>query len=248
METFRGIPISKIREHYMREGYRNEMFSSMIADVIEGNPGVGFDIERTQPEQQEQRIWELDSDEELLADPTGEEKEKKRAKNKKKYQRKKEKAQAEKAKFEEQKAEEQDDTSQSLRGLSIQDAAPILADDRKSSSVEDNIAASATPSNPQPKLSKRQKKTALKKAKQAQNATPTTELAGSPTTSDSTSASTSASNGLNSKVVNGDESKKKNKVDGNGYEEPKHDDEEKEVATESEVEAVMDTVAKRFGQ
>ncbi|KAG9742162.1 hypothetical protein KCU73_g8735, partial [Aureobasidium melanogenum] len=46
METFRGIPISKIREHYMREGYRNEMFSSMVADVIEGNPGVVFDIER----------------------------------------------------------------------------------------------------------------------------------------------------------------------------------------------------------
>ncbi|KAH0165007.1 hypothetical protein KCU67_g4909, partial [Aureobasidium melanogenum] len=242
METFRGIPISKIREHYMREGYRNEMFSSMVADVIEGNPGVVFDIERTQPEQQEQRIWELGSDEELPADPTKEEQEKKRAKNKKKYQRKKEKAQAEKAKLDEQRTEEQDNVSQSLAGLAIQDATPVLADDRESSSVEDQTAAAATPSPP--KLSKRQKKTLLKKAKQAQNATPTHELAGSSTTSDSTSGT----NDVKPKVTSYDESKKKNKADGDGHEDPEFGDDEKEVATESEVDAVMDTVAKRFGQ
>ncbi|KAG9558925.1 hypothetical protein KCU71_g4769, partial [Aureobasidium melanogenum] len=212
METFRGIPISKIREHYMREGYRNEMFSSMIADVIEGNLGVVFDIERAQPEQQEQRIWELDSNEELPADPTEEEKEKKRAKNKK-Y----------------------------LADLSIHDAAPILADDRKSSSVEDKTAAVATPF--QSKLSKRQKKTLLKKAKQAQNASPAPESAGSSITSDYASAT----NGLNSKVANDGKNKKESKADGDGHETPEHED-EKEVATESELEAVMDTVAKRFGQ
>jgi hypothetical protein len=226
----------------MREGYRNEMFSSMVADVIEGNPGVVFDIERTQPEQQEQRIWELDSDEELPADPTEEEKEKKRAKNKKKYQRKKEKAQAEKAKLDGQRTEEQDNVSQSLAGLAIQDATPVLADDRKSSSVEDQTAAAATPSPP--KLSKRQKKTLLKKAKQAQNATPTHELAGSSTTSDSTSGT----NDVKPKVTSDDESKKKNKADGDGHEDAEFADDEKEVATESEVDAVMDTVAKRFGQ
>ncbi|KAG9601454.1 hypothetical protein KCU77_g5884, partial [Aureobasidium melanogenum] len=241
METFRGIPISKIREHYMREGYRNEMFSSMIADVIEGDPSVIFDIERKQSEQQEQRIWELDSDEELPADPTEEEKEKNRAKNKKKYQPKKEKAQAEKAKLEDQKAEEQDNVSHSLADLSIHDAAPILADDRKSSSVEDKTAAFATPS--QPKISKRQKKTLLKKAKQAQNASPAPESAGSSITSDYASAS----NGLNSKVANDGKNKKENKADGDGHETPEHED-EKDVAIESELEAVMDTVAKRFGQ
>ncbi|KAG9847594.1 hypothetical protein KCU98_g5878, partial [Aureobasidium melanogenum] len=239
METFRGVPISKIREHYMREGYRNEMFSSMIADVIEGNPGVLFDIERTQPEQQEQRIWELDSDEELPAGPTEEEKQKKRAKNKKKYQRKKEKAQAEKTKLEDQKVEEQDNVSQGLAEFSIQDVTPILADVRR---IEDKTAAAATPS--QPKLSKRQKKTLLKKAKRAQNATPTHELAGSSTTSDSTSGA----NDIKPKVANDDESKKENKADGHGHETSEYGDEEKEVTTESELEAVMDTVAKRFGQ
>ncbi|KAK6006972.1 hypothetical protein QM012_005980 [Aureobasidium pullulans] len=230
METFRGIPISKIREHYMREGYRNEMFSSMVADVIEGNPGFLFELNREQPEQQEQRIWELASDEELPADPTEEEKEKKRAKNKKKYLRKKEKTQAEKTKLEQQKSESKDNISHGLADLSVRDAAPVIIGDRESSSAENNTVPAAVP--PGPKLSKRQKKTLLKKAKQAQNKSPAPELAGPSSTVDSASTS----NGVKSKASD------------DGHEQYKHEEEEKEVATESEVEAVMDTVAKRFGQ
>ncbi|KEQ67707.1 uncharacterized protein M437DRAFT_62087 [Aureobasidium melanogenum CBS 110374] len=246
METFRGIPISKIREYYMREGHRNEMFSSMIADVIESNPDFRFELERVQqPEQQEQRIWELDSDEE---DPTEEEKEKKRAKNKKKYLRKREKQQAEKDKREEWKGKEKDGVEQGLAGLAIQDtvSTPIAtAETRELSSGHGDTAAAVTGTPlEQPKLSKRQKKTLLKKAKQAQNKTSTPELVGSSTTSDSTSISNETKFGF----VNHDDRKKRNKVDGGGHKESEHEDNEKEAATESEFEAVMDTVAKRFGQ
>lgn len=226
----------------MREGYRNEMFSSMIADVIDGNSGALFEVNRDEPEQQEQRIWELNSDEELPADPTEEEKEKKHAKNKKKYLRKKEKQQAEKAKHEQQKPESKDNISHSLAAMSIQDATPVPDDDRDLGKVNGDTAPHAPIS--QPKLSKRQKKTLLKKAKQAQNATPTADLTGSTVTSDSSSCF----NSIKSKTTEHDESKKENKSGCDGHEVSEHDDEEKEVATESEVEAVMDTVAKRFGQ
>lgn len=224
----------------MREGHRNEMFSSMIADVIESNPDFRFELERAQqPEQQEQRIWELDSDEE---DPTEEEKEKKRAKNKKKYLRKKEKQQAEKGKREEEKCEDDHGVEQGLVGLAIKDITPVLTKDRESGSSNSNTASAATPTQ-QPKLSKRQKKTLLKKAKQAQNKTSSPELAGSSTTGESASISKDTK----FRFVDHDERKKKNKVHDRGHEESEPED-EKEAATESEFEAVMDTVAKRFGQ
>ncbi|KAH0369842.1 hypothetical protein KCU65_g2976, partial [Aureobasidium melanogenum] len=235
METFRGIPISKIREHYMREGHRNEMFSSMIADVIEGNPGALSELENMQ---QEQRIWELDSDEQSI----DEEKQKKRAKNKKKYLRKKEKALAEKEKQEEVKGEEKGGVEHGLAGLAIQDATALIATDDRKSDSGDNCTAAASPPPSEPKLSKRQKKTLLKKAKQAQNKTPTPELVGSSTTGDFAPIS----NDTKFEFVNHEDRKKENKVDGSGHGSP--DDNEKEAATESEFEAVMDTVAKRFGQ
>lgn len=226
----------------MREGYRNEIFSSMISDVIDGNSGALFEVDRNEPEQQEQRIWELNSDEEFSVDPTEENKEKKRAKNKKKYLRKKQKQQAEKSKPEQQKSESKDNISHRLADLSFQDSTHMPADDRNPSNVDGNIAADAT--LPKPKLSKRQKKNLLKKAKQTQNTTHAPELASSFTTGDSASIS----DGVKLKVAEKSESDKQNKVGGHGHEECEHDDKANEVATESEVEAVMDTVAKRFGQ
>lgn len=226
----------------MREGYRNEMFSSMIADVVDGNSGVLFEVNTEQPERHEQRIWELTSDEELPADPAEEEKEKKRAKNKKKYLRKKEKQQADKVKHEQQKTESKHNISYGLAAMSIRDATPVLTDDRESGNADENFTSAANPS--QPKLSKRQKKTLLKKAKQARDATPTPKLTGSTITADCSSGS----NNFKSKTTGHDDSKKQNKVAGNGHGDSEHDDKEKEVATKSEVEAVMDTIAKRFGQ
>lgn len=226
----------------MREGHRNEMFSSMIADVIEGNPDFRFELERIQqPAQQEQRIWALDSDEE---DPTEEARQKKRAKNKKKYLRKKEKASAGRTKREEEKGEEKDGVEQGFAGLAVQEAlsTPLAAVDREMGNGNGNTAAADTPPQ-QHKLSKRQKKTLLKKVKQAQNSTSTPELAASFTTGNSASIS----NNTKFRSLNHDDKKKKNKVDGKGHKESQNED-EKEAATESEFKAVMHTVAKRFGQ
>jgi hypothetical protein len=210
----------------MREAFRNEMLSSMFEDVIEVNTGHSFQSKQKQPEQQEQRIWEIDSDEE-------EKEEKKRAKNKRKYLRKKEKAQAEKAELQQQKSEENDAVSQGLAGMSIQDAPTVSTDEHQSSSGDVN-----TEKTTQPKLSKRQKKTLLKKAKQAQTAVTTPEH------------DASDSNHVKSRVSKGNESDKENKTSGIGHEKQdgKSGGREDEVATESEVEAVMETIAKRFGQ
>ncbi|CAD0081762.1 unnamed protein product [Aureobasidium vineae] len=226
----------------MRDGYRNEMFSSMIADVIDGHSGVLFQTERNSPEQQEQRIWELDSEEES---PTEDEKQKKKAKNKKKYLRKKERAQAEKAELEQQKAGTKEDVASGLAGLSVQDdATPSMDEDHRSSGADANTTGIPTPT--QPKLSKRQKKTLLKKAKQAQNKT----LAPESTRSSNTGDCTSDSSALNSKIPKDNENEKeiKIKISSNGHKESEHEDMQKYVATESEVEAVLETVAKRFGQ
>jgi hypothetical protein len=217
----------------MREAFRNEMLSSMFEDVIEVNTGHSFQSKQKQPEQQEQRIWEIDSDEE-------EKEEKKRAKNKRKYLRKKEKAQAEKAELQQQKSEENDAVSQGLAGMSIQDAPTVSTDEHQSSSGDVN-----TEKTTQPKLSKRQKKTLLKKAKQAQTAVTTPELGHYSSADD-----TSDSNHVKLRASKDDESDKENKAGGIGHE--KQDEmsggREDEVATESEVEAVMETIARRFGQ
>lgn len=209
------------------------MLSSMFEDVIEVNTGHSFPSKQKQPEQQEQRIWEIDSDEEK--------EEKKRAKNKRKYLRKKEKAQAEKAELQQQKLDENDTVSSGLAGMSIQDTPTVSTDEHESISGDINTANSA-----QPKLSKRQKKTLLKKTKQAQTASPLPELVHSSSADNSTSESSHSK----PRASKDDESDKENKASGIGHEnqDDKSGGGEDEVATESEVEAVMETIAKRFGQ
>ena len=204
------------------------MINAMFERVMDGTSGVIFEAgpkQPEQPEQQEQRIWEVDSDEE-------EREEKKRAKTKRKYQRKKEKAQAEKAELQQQKAEEKDATSDDLTAVSIQDAPTVSTDEHNSSSDATNTAVPV-----QPKLSKRQKKTLLKKTKQAQAAVSTPELGHPSEASDVTSGS--------SNVKSED-----NKIESTVRDKQNNASEVREegVATESEVEAVMDTIAKRFGQ
>jgi hypothetical protein len=249
MASYRGIPLSSIQEHYvsmrkinvinyitghpqMREAFRTEMLSAMFEDVIEVNTGHSFQSKQKQPEQQGQRIWEIDSDEE-------EKEEKKRAENKKKYLRKKEKAQAEKAELQ-QKLEEEDTVSLSFAGMSIQDAPTVSTEKHQSSSDNANTART------KPKLSKRQKKTVLKKTKLAQTATSTPELVHS----SSAGESASESSHIKPKASKDDESDKENKASGIGHEkqDDKSGDGDDGVATESEVEAVMETIAKRFGQ
>jgi hypothetical protein len=215
---------------------REQMFSAMFEHVMDGQSGVLFDAERKQPEQQEQRIWEIDSDEE-------EKEEKKRAKNKRKYLRKKEKAQAEKAELQSQKSESKDTVSQGLAAMSIKDTPTVSTDERESSSDVTNTVPST-----QPKLSKRQKKTLLKKTKQAQAAVSTPELSRSSSINDTASESSHAK----SKITRDNESEKENKSNSKSSIHQKQNSEcegrEDEVATESEVEAVMETIAKRFGQ
>lgn len=214
---------------------REQMFSAMFEHVMDG-PGILFEAEPKQSEQQEQRIWEIDSDEEAKE-------EKKRAKNKRKYQRKKEKAQAEKAELQSQKSESKDTISQGLADMSIQDAPTVPTDEPESSSD----AANTVPPI-QPKLSKRQKKTLLKKTKQAQAAISIPELSRSSSINDTASESSHAK----SKFTNDDQSENENKSKSqSGVHEKQNskcEGREDEVATESEVEAVMETIAKRFGQ
>jgi hypothetical protein len=213
----------------MREAFRNEMLTSMF----EVNTDHSFQSKQKQPEQQEQRIWEIDSDEE-------EKEEKKRAKNKRKYLHKKEKAQAEKAEAQQQKSEEKDTVSHGLARMSIQDAPTVSTDEHKSISSDAN-----TEKTTQPKLSKRQKKTLLKKTKQAQTAVTTPDLGHYSSADD-----TSDSSRINSGAIKNDESAKENKTNGISHQKQdgKSGGREDEVATESEVEAVMETIAKRFGQ
>jgi hypothetical protein len=210
------------------------MFSAMFEGVVPEVPGVRFQSEPKQPEVQEQRIWEIDSDEE-------EKEEKKRAKKKRQYLRKKGKAQAEKAERQLQKSESEDTVAKDLSGMSIQDEPTVSTDEHESSSDITN-----TVNTTQPKLSKRQKKTLLKKNKQAQAATTTPELGHSSGTGDTASDFSP----LKPKDVEEDEREKENKARDTGHE--KQDNKsgggEDEVATESEVEAVMETIAKRFGQ
>jgi hypothetical protein len=210
---------------------REAMFSAMFEGVIPEVPGVVFQSEPKQPEVQEQRIWEIDSDEE-------EKEEKKRAKKKRQYLRKKEKAQAEKAERQLQKAESEDAIAKDLADMSIQN---VSADEHEPSSDAFN-----TSNTTQPKLSKRQKKTLLKKNKQAQAAISTPELGHSSGTGDTVSGSSP----LKSKDVDEDEREKENKGRGTGHakQDNKSEGGEDEVATESEVEAVMETISKRFGQ
>jgi hypothetical protein len=214
---------------------REAMFSAMFEGVIPEVPGVLFQSEPKQPEVQEQRIWEIDSDEE-------EKEEKKRAKKKRQYLRKKEKAQAEKAERQlQQKSESEDAIAKDLADMSIQDAPTVSTDEHESNSDITNTANTT-----QPKLSKRQKKTLLKKTKQAQAATTTPELGHSSNTGDTTSDSSH----VKSSIVGNDENEKENKARETGHEKQDNKPEggEDEVATESEVEAVMETIAKRFGQ
>jgi hypothetical protein len=217
----------------MREAFRNEMLSSMFEDIVEVNTGHSFQSRQKEPEQQEQRSWEVDSDEE-------EKEEKKRAKNKRKYLRKKEKAQAEKAEAQQQKSEEKDTVSQGLAGMTIQDSPIVSTDEHQSISGDLN-----TEKTTQPKLSKHQKKTLLKKTKHAHTAVATPELGHYSSADD-----TSDSNHVKLRASKDDESDKENKAGGIGHE--KQDEmsggREDEVATESEVEAVMETIARRFGQ
>ena len=217
---------------------REQMMSAMFEHVLDGSSGIIFEAAPKQPEQQEeqeQRIWEIDSDEE-------EREEKKRAKTKRKYQRKKEKAQAEKAELQQQKAEEKETVSQSLADMSVQDAPTVSTDDHNSSSDAINTALPA-----QPKLSKRQKKTLLKKTKQAQAAVTTPELVHSSNVSDVASDSSN----VKSKPTEGNENEEENKIKGSSVCEKQNNRSEgggEAVATDSEVEAVMETIAKRFGQ
>lgn len=215
---------------------REHMFSAMFEHVMDSNSGILFEAEPKQPEQQEQRIWEIDSDEE-------EKEEKKRAKNMRKYLRKKEKAQPEKAELQSQKTESKDSFSDGLAEMSIQDAPTVSTDEHESSSDVTNTVVPA-----QPKLSKRQKKTLLKKTKQAQAAISTPELSRSSSINDTASESSH----VKSKITRDDESEKKNKSKSKSSvyqkQNSKCEGREDEVATESEVEAVMETIAKRFGQ
>ncbi|KAI4724749.1 hypothetical protein E4T49_07530 [Aureobasidium sp. EXF-10728] len=235
MASFHGIPISILREHYA--SHRNEMFSSMITDVLDGHSGILFRTQSPSSEQQhEQRIWELnDSDEDS---PTEEEKQRRKNKNRKKYLRKKERVQAGKIAGEQKDGVQ--DVEAGVAGLSVHDPTPALIEECKDSSVDANTAT-LTPT--QPKLSKRQKKTLLKKAKKAQDKTIAPESIVVPGTIDSTSDS-SALNNEPPKHNDDDETK----VSDHDDKKPEHKDKHKDVATESEVEAVLETVAKRFGQ
>jgi hypothetical protein len=210
------------------------MFSAMFEGVIPEVPGVRFQSEPKQPEVQEQRIWEIDSDEE-------EKEEKKRAKKKRPYLRKKEKAQAEKAERQLQKAESEDTIPKDLADMSIQDTPTSSTEEHEPSSDTINTANTT-----QPKLFKRQKKTLLKKNKLAQAATSTPELGHSSGTGDAASDSSP----LKPKDVEEDEREKENKARGTGHkkQDNKSGGGEDKVATESEVKAVMETIAKRFGQ
>ncbi|KAI4717175.1 hypothetical protein E4T48_06663 [Aureobasidium sp. EXF-10727] len=238
MASFRGIPISILREHYAKN-HRNEMFSSMITDVLDGHSGILFHTQSPSSEQQqhEPRIWELnDSDEE--SSPTEEEKQKKKNKNRKKYLRKKERVQAARVAGEQKDGVE--DVEAGVAGLAVHDPTPALIEECKDSSVDANTAT-LTPT--QPKLSKRQKKTLLKKAKQAQDKTKAPESIRFPGTVDYTSDSRALNNEPSTENDN-----EETKVSNHGHKKSEHEDKHKDVATESEVEAVLETVAKRFGQ
>lgn len=206
----------------------------MFARVIDGTSGVIFECEPKQPEQQEQRIWEIDSDEE-------EREEKKRAKTKRKYQRKKEKAQAEKAELQQLKAQEKDTTSDDLAAVSVHDVPTVVTDEHNSS-----IDAYNTTAPSQPKLSKRQKKTLLKKTKQAQAAIQTPE----PGQSSDASDVASGSSHVKPKTTKDDEKEKGEKTEYGVHkmQDSKPQGREEAVATDAEMEAVTETIAKRFGQ
>lgn len=209
------------------------MINAMFERVMDGTSGVIFETEPKQPEQQEQRIWEIDSDEE-------EREEKKRAKTKRKYQRKKEKAQAEKAQLQQLKAEAKDTTSMDLATMSVQDAPTVSADERDSSSDPANTTAPT-----QPKLSKRQKKTLLKKTKQAQAAVRTPELG----PSSNAGGTVSSSGFVKPKTTTDNEKEVETKTEDGVHnkQNSKSSGREEAVATDSDVEAVMETIAKRFG-
>ncbi|KAI5195336.1 hypothetical protein E4T39_08245 [Aureobasidium subglaciale] len=239
MASFRGVPIEKIREHFMREDFRNEMFDNMVVDCIDGNSGLLFGQPPIPPEQ---RIQELDSDEELPVDPTEQDQEKKKEKNKKKYLRKKEKAQAEKAQAEKDEllrrlSELREPVMKRIAALSIKE---------KKTGVDTATNADA----PQSKLSKRQKKTLLKKAKQAQAVAPNSEAAGSSTDGDfSTNKSQekdTKSDNVESQAGHVEQSKEGSKATDIDH---KNQGSGKGVLEESdaELENVMATVAKRFG-
>ncbi|KAI5195713.1 hypothetical protein E4T38_08914 [Aureobasidium subglaciale] len=234
----------------MREEFRNEMFDNMVVDCIDGNSGLLFGQPPIPPEQ---RIQELDSDEEPAADPTEEDQEKKKEKNKKKYLRKKEKAQAEKAQAEKDEllrrlSELREPAMKRIAALSIKDKE--AASSASPASINPGVNTATDTDAPQPKLSKRQKKTLLKKSKQAQAAASESETAGSLT--DGSLATKPKQKDTESRHVKSEAARVELSKEGSKAldVDSKKQRSGKGVLKESEaeVEDVMATVAKRFGQ
>ena len=231
-----SVPLKYANNYQMQGLNADQLFEMLQAGYVIPL----YEREDSEPEQQEPRIVELDDDYD-----SEKEREKKKAKNKKKYLRQKEKAQAEKIELQPQQPGRNDSVAESLAGMSIQDSTTTNSSHTK---------GIKTSTEPQPKLSKRQKKTLLKKAKQAQSTPPTSESASTSINGDATSdprKSTNKAADASSEDSKQDKGKNRDKSNSNGHE--KHEDgndkgEEKEVATEVEMEAVMATVAKRFGQ
>ncbi|KAI5272469.1 hypothetical protein E4T47_04357 [Aureobasidium subglaciale] len=268
MASFRGVPIEMIREHFasirisklydqkltmhkqMREEFRNEMFDNMVVDCIDGNSGLLFGQPPIPPEQ---RIQELDSDEELSADLNEEYQERKKEKNKKKYLRKKEKAQGEKAQAEKDEllrrlSELREPAMKRIAALSIKDKK--AASSSSPSSNNPGVDTATDTDAPQPKLSKRQKKTLLKKAKQARAAASKSETADpstddGPTTKSQQNETKSTDEKSNAgQVEQSKEGSKASDIDGKKQGSGKGIPEK----SQTELEDVMATVAKRFGQ
>ncbi|KAI5242450.1 hypothetical protein E4T42_07671 [Aureobasidium subglaciale] len=228
----------------MREEFRNEMFDNMVVDCIDGNSGLLFGQPPIPPEQ---RIQELDSDEELPADPTEEDQEKK------KYLRKKEKAQAGKAQTEKDEllrrlSELREPAMERIAALSIKDKE--AASSASPASINPGVDTATDTDAPQPKLSKRQKKTLLKKSKQAQAAASESETAGSLT--DGNPATKPKQKDTESRHVKSEAARVELSKEGSKAldVDSKKQRSGKGVLKESEaeVEDVMATVAKRFGQ